>query len=133
MSSTIATTAPATFAALPSGKTALLTTFRRNGQAVGTPVGILVNAEGDRAYFVTWSTTGKVKRLARNPAVTLAPSTRQGQPTGPAIPGTARRLEGADREAARQRGGWVGRLWELVYRVVLRADAIYYEVTPGAK
>jgi PPOX class probable F420-dependent enzyme len=133
MSSTITTTAPATFAALKTAKTALLTTFRRNGQAVGTTVGISVDPAGDRAYFVTWSTTGKVKRLARNPAVTLAPSTRQGQPTGAAIPVTARRLEGADREAARRRGGRAGRLWELVYRIVLRADAIYYEVTPRAE
>jgi hypothetical protein len=74
-----------------------------------------------------------VKRLARNPAVRLAPCTRQGRPTGPAIPGVARRLESAEREAARQRGGWVGRFWELIYRVVLRADAIYYEVTPRAE
>jgi PPOX class probable F420-dependent enzyme len=131
ISTTTPEATPATFAPLRGAGTALLTTFRRNGQAVATPVGLAVH-DGN-AYFVTWSTTGKVKRLARNPAVLLAPSTRQGRPTGPVIPGAARRLEGAEREAARQRGGWVGRFWELIYRVVLRADAIYYEVTPRAE
>jgi hypothetical protein len=59
------------FTALQVSNVALLTTFRRNGQGVETPVGIRF-AEGN-VYFTTWSTTGKVKRLARNPRVTLAP------------------------------------------------------------
>ncbi len=64
------------FTALQVSNVALLTTFRRNGQGVETPVGIRF-AEG-KAYFTTWSTTGKVKRLARNPRVTLAPFTKMG-------------------------------------------------------
>lgn len=58
------------FTVLRTSNVALLTTFRRNGQGVDTPVGIRL-AEG-KAYFTTWSTTGKVKRLANNPRVTLA-------------------------------------------------------------
>jgi PPOX class probable F420-dependent enzyme len=130
-STTMIQAAPTTFAPLQSGSPALLTTFRRNGQPVSTPVGVLLH-DGN-AYFVTWSTTGKVKRLAHTPQVTLAPCTRQGRPTGPAIAGTAHRLDGAARDAARRRGGWRGRVWELAYRLFLRADAIYYEVVPQSE
>src|SRR5215469_228247 len=59
------------FAPLQGAKVAQLVTFRRNGHGVATPVGIQL-ANG-KVYFTTWSTTGKVKRLAHNPRVTLAP------------------------------------------------------------
>src|SRR5215813_10912699 len=85
------------FTVLQISNVALLTTFRRNGQGVETPVGIKL-AEG-KAYFTTWSTTGKVKRLARNPRVTLAPFTKMGMKViGPTVEGTARRLEEAEVE-----------------------------------
>jgi PPOX class probable F420-dependent enzyme len=74
--------------------TSLLTTFRRDGVAVGTPVHIAV--EGDHAFFRTWDTTWKYKRLRNNPLVTLRPSTFRGQPQGPAIRARARRLEGPE-------------------------------------
>src|SRR5262245_41631810 len=84
------------FAALPTKGVALLTTFRRSGEAVPTPVEIRVRSE--RVYFTTWSTTGKVKRLAHTPGVTLARCTRMGKPTGPSVAGVARRLGGAEAE-----------------------------------
>ena len=84
--------------------TALLTTFRRDGTPVGTPINPVV--AGDRIYFRTWNTTGKLKRIRNNPLVTLAPSTLGGRPTGPAILARARILEGAEaRHAARLLGG----------------------------
>jgi PPOX class probable F420-dependent enzyme len=122
--------APAGFAALPVSGVALLTTFRRNGQGVSTPVGIRV--VGSKVYFTTWSTTWKIKRIAHTPRVTLAASTRQGKVIGPAVAGLARRLDGAEAEQASRLLGhaflrWV---WELVYKVVFRAQPVYYEVTP---
>ena len=85
------------FAVLRTSQVALLTTFRRNGQGVETPVGIRF-VEG-KVYFTTWSTTGKVKRLARNPRVTLAPFTKMGMKViGPTVEGMARRLEEAEVE-----------------------------------
>jgi len=71
---------------------ALLTTYRRNGDPVGTPVSIVV--EGDHAYFRTWTTSGKMKRIRNNPEVEVAPSTALGKPTGPAIRGRVRVLKG---------------------------------------
>ncbi|MBA3425097.1 MAG: PPOX class F420-dependent oxidoreductase [Rubrobacter sp.] len=70
----------------------LLTTYRRDGTPVGTPVSIVV--EGDHAYFRTWATSGKMKRIRNNPEVEVAPSTALGKQTGPAIWGRVRLLKG---------------------------------------
>jgi PPOX class probable F420-dependent enzyme len=87
-----------------------------------------------RAYFTTWSTTGKVKRLARNPRVTLASCTRRGKTIGPAIAGIARRLEGTESQritASLFTADFRGRLWALIYR--LRGwEPVLYEVSPLA-
>jgi predicted pyridoxine 5'-phosphate oxidase superfamily flavin-nucleotide-binding protein len=64
-------------------KYVLLTTYRRDGTPVGTPVNIAV--EGDRAFVRTWDTAWKVKRIRNNSEVEVAPSTLRGKPTGPAI------------------------------------------------
>lgn len=118
------------FTVLHVSKVALLTTFRRNGQGVRTPVGIRL-AEG-KAYFTTWSTTSKVKRLAHNPRVTLAPFTKMGMKvTGPTVKGIARRLEEAEGEklSALFKPSLWDRMWNLIYR--LRGwQAIHYEVSP---
>lgn len=114
-------------APLRTSRVALLTSFRRNGQGVGTPVSITV-AE-DRAYFTTWSKTAKVRRIANNPQVTLAPCTRMGKVLGDTVACTARRL--TEDEARQLRGGSVQyRLWALFYLVAYRARPISYEVTP---
>jgi PPOX class probable F420-dependent enzyme len=58
--------------------------------------------DGDRAVFRSFAKAGKTRRLGRNPAAEVAPSTVTGRPTGAAIRGTARLLDGAEaREAAR--------------------------------
>ena len=74
--------------------TVLLTTFRRDGTPVGTPVNIAV--EDDHAYIRTWDTAWKFKRLRNNPHVEIAPSTVRGTPTGPAVPVRARILSGEE-------------------------------------
>jgi PPOX class probable F420-dependent enzyme len=123
-------TAQNDFTALHVSKVALLTTFRRNGQGVQTPVAIRF-AEG-KVYFTTWSTTGKVKRLARNPRVMLAPFTKMGMKViGPTVEGTARRLQEAEVEklSALFKPGLWGRMWNLIYRLRGK-QAIHYEVSP---
>lgn len=116
------------FAVLRQSKTALLTSFRRNGQGVSTPVGLVI--VGNKAYFTTWSTTGKIKRLANNPRVMLAPCTRQGKPLGPTVEGIVRRLEGAEAEEARNHLGSALRfwMWALIYKLAFRAQPVLYEV-----
>jgi PPOX class probable F420-dependent enzyme len=81
-------------------QTVLLTTYRRNGTPVGTPVHIAV--DGDRAFVRTWDATGKLKRIRNTPEVEIAPSTFRGVPTGPAIRARARILNGNEAVAARR-------------------------------
>ena len=78
--------------------TVLLTTYRRDGTGVGTPVHIAV--DGDRAYIRTWDTAWKLKRIRNNPEVEVASSTVGGRPTGPAIRARARVLGGAESKYA---------------------------------
>src|SRR4051812_46599980 len=87
-------TPAAIFAPFAKQRTVLLITFRRDGTPVGTPVSIAV--EGERAFFRSYDAAWKSKRLRRNPAVTIAPSTVRGKPTRPAIHAQAQLLDGAE-------------------------------------
>lgn len=81
-------------------KTVLLTTYRRNGTPVATPVSIAV--AGDRAYVRSFEKAWKTRRIRRNATVSVAPSTARDRQTGPAMSATVRLLAGAEyREAAR--------------------------------
>jgi PPOX class probable F420-dependent enzyme len=84
----------ASFAPFTRQRTVLLTTLRRDGTPVKTPVHIAV--DGDRAFVRSWDTAGKVKRIRNNPEVTIAPCTTRGRPTGPPIPAHARILSGEE-------------------------------------
>lgn len=109
--------------------TALLTTYRRGGEAVATPVSI-AHAAG-HAYFVTAVGSGKAKRLAGRDRVRLAPCTVGGTPLGEAVDGRARLLNGAAALRARRLLRPTGPLfWSwLLYR--LRGHAMnVYEVSP---
>ncbi len=64
-----------------------LETYRKNGQAVTTPVWFVVS---DRIiYITTTSSTGKVKRLNHNKTVRIVPSNFKGESKGEWIDGTA--------------------------------------------
>src|SRR5919197_898946 len=79
--------------------TVLLSTFRRDGTPVPTPVSIVVR--DGHAYFRTWHTAGKVKRLRNNPEIEIAPSTFRGRQTGSAVRGTVRLLDKAEAKPIR--------------------------------
>ena len=68
---------------LGSEKYVLLTTFRRDGRAVPTPLW----AVPDGAGLALWTVrdTGKVKRIRNNGRVTVAPCDLRGKPQGDAI------------------------------------------------
>jgi uncharacterized protein len=70
----------------------LLTTYRRDGTPVGTPVHVAV--EGDVAFVRTFDPSGKLKRMRHNADVEIAPSTLRGRPTAPESKARARILEG---------------------------------------
>ena len=97
------TASVAPIAAFRGSRVGLLTTYRRNGQAVTTPVSIAVRAGA--VYFVTPATSGKARRLSVRAAVAVAPSTVSGRVTGPMIQGRAHLLGADGRRRAR-------RLWQ---------------------
>lgn len=105
----------------------LLTTYRRNGQPVATPVSIAIRA--GVVYFVSSATSGKAGRLAARADVTVAPSTVSGRPTGPAISGQAHLLTGPGRRRARrllQPGGPL--FWSYLLYRVRRHRMLVYEI-----
>jgi uncharacterized protein len=112
-------------------KTVLLTTYRRTGEEVGTPVHLVV--DGDRAVFRTWHTTGKVKRMNRNPHVQIAPSDIRGRPTGPAMGAEVHELPG---DQARQAGRLLAGKYPVMHRLiplihrVMRVKTVHYELRP---
>jgi uncharacterized protein len=120
------------FGPLEGSRTALLTTFRDGGEAVGTPLSIAV--AGGKVYFVTATDSGKARRLAHTARVTLAPCTLGGKVTGEAVPGRARRLDPAERRtAAKGLLKPTGPLfWSLVaFRLFHGRKMELFEVVPG--
>ncbi len=60
-----------------------ITTFRRTGLSVPTPVEFV--QQNRTVYLRTAKDSGKVKRIRHNPSVTIAPCTIRGKPLGPAV------------------------------------------------
>src|SRR2546430_3072758 len=116
------------------GHTTILTSFRRNGMGVGSPVGTV--ASQGKLYFMTPADTWKVKRLASNPRVTVAPGTFKGEALGPALEGTARRLTGSEFKRVRDllRVGVVGHFWGIIFDLRYPGDkTAVYENSLGAE
>lgn len=118
------------FAHLDKQGTVLLTSYRRDGRPVGTPISIAI--VGDHAVFRTYDTAWKARRLAHTPRISVAPSTVKGTPTGPAIEAVARRIDGDEARAVtralrRKHPILHGVLVPLGHRI-RRYTTIYYRV-----
>jgi uncharacterized protein len=121
-------------ASLKNSKTILLTTYKRDGTAVGTPVSIAF--DGDRAFFRSYDKAWKTKRLRRDQHVRAAPATMRGAPTGPAIRARATLLEG---EEARVAASALARRHRVLQGVLVpamhrlrRYRTMHYELGPDA-
>ena len=87
---------------LASARYVNLTTYRRNGTPVTTPVWWI--ARGDRFYVGTTRNTGKVKRIRANGRVRVIPCDASGRrESGVAREGTARIVDDAALRADVQR------------------------------
>ncbi|MDQ3653995.1 MAG: PPOX class F420-dependent oxidoreductase [Chloroflexota bacterium] len=95
------TTEPRSFRDLQHADIVLLTSFRRDGTPVGTPVHFAV--EASRGYARTYDAAGKYKRIRRYPMVEIAPATTTGRQLGPARRATVRLLSGDEARAAARR------------------------------
>ena len=88
-----------------------LTTFRKNGEKVATPVWF--GEDSDKLYVMTRSDLGKTKRIRNNSQVRVAPCTIRGKATGPEFPTVARILSPQEHPHARQainQKYWMARL-----------------------
>jgi uncharacterized protein len=112
-------------------RTALLTTYKRDGTPVATPVTIAV--DGERAFVRTWDSAWKARRMRNNPDVLVAPATVRGRPRGDAIRARSRLLDGdearhAARALARRQPILQGVLVPLGHRL-MRYRTLHYELT----
>ena len=102
----------ATLEQLGAEKYVLLTTFRRDGRAVSTPLWVVPDGSG--LAFWTPAGTGKVKRIRNSGRVTVAPCDVRGNLHGDAIEANARIGDSTDRrrigEGLKRKYGLLGRL-----------------------
>jgi hypothetical protein len=114
----------------------LLTTFRKSGQPVPTPVWFA--RDGDRLFVVTQGSSGKVKRIRHSSArVTVEPCTVRGESLGPQVEAQARVLPaGPESQRANtllnKKYGLLKPLFEFVSRLRGggQSERVFLEVSP---
>lgn len=104
-----------------------LTTFRKSG--IGVPTPVWFGEEDGKLYVMTRHDMGKTKRIRNNPQVKVAPCTMRGTVTGPEFAATVRILPPEVHAKARQtinRKYWMARI-PLIWA---RTDT-YFEISFG--
>jgi PPOX class probable F420-dependent enzyme len=123
------------FDAVQSARYVSLSTYRRDGSPVATTVWFVV--QDGRGYFMTTVGTAKVRRLGRDPRVTIAPSGVRGGIRGRSVEGRARLLDEAEEDLGRlvirTRYGWQAALVAFVARLRRRRQVYYEVVASGAE
>jgi PPOX class probable F420-dependent enzyme len=76
---------------LAAGSYVALTTYRKDGRAVPTPV--WVSSDGHKLFVLTEADSGKVKRIRNRGHVMVAPCDMRGAPQGAAVDASARILD----------------------------------------
>lgn len=105
----------------------LLTTFRKDGRAVPTPV--WVARDGDELVVYSAPDAGKVKRVRRDGAVRIAPCTLRGTPTGPDVAGHARLL---DDDGVRHAQAALAKKYGILYRLTALGGRLRRRELPAA-
>jgi uncharacterized protein len=93
-------------AALAGARYISLTTFKRDGTPVSTPVWVVTD---DGARLLVWSgeSTWKVRRIRREPHVLVAPASFRGVERGERVAGVARVVDDPGIDALlRRKYGW---------------------------
>ncbi|MBP1467892.1 PPOX class F420-dependent oxidoreductase [Candidatus Chloroploca sp. M-50] len=120
------------FAYLQDHKYINLTTYRKSGEGVPTPVWFAL--QGERMYIVTEDNSGKVKRIRNNGKVGLAPSDARGKVLGEAASGMARVLsfeEGTvGHQVLQQKYGLMYRAFGFFWNI-RRITPVILEVVPA--
>ena len=129
-------------------KTVILTSYRKDGKPVDTPVHVAV--ESDRAYVRTYASALKTKRLRRNPELELWPASNGTAPAflaltrpksasrvGVGIRARVRELDAdesprAARALARKYPVLHGFLVPWMHRHVYKTQTVHFELRPEA-
>ena len=82
------------------GKYLSLTSFRSNGSGVATPVWFAT--EGDRLFVMTALESGKVRRIRRNPFVSIAACSARGRLRGEPMTARAEILPSTEEERVKR-------------------------------
>lgn len=101
-------------ARLAAGKYLLVTTYRRDGRTVPTPVWVV--RDGDALGAWTAADSGKVKRIRNRADVLIGPCDPRGNPTGDQVPARAEIVGAQDTERYRS---LVARKYGLAGRIIL--------------
>ena len=124
------------------GKYLSLTTFKRDGTGVATPVWFV--AEAGKILVVTGAESHKVRRIHHNPAVTVAECTASGRLRSAPVPARAQTLPCHQAPRARQLMARKYRLDKIVILPVYRAvqairhgrrhhtESVVLIITPGS-
>lgn len=114
-------------------RTIMLTTYKRDGTPIGTPVSIAFDQQ--HAYFRSYDKAWKSRRLRHNNNVDVAACSFRGRITGQHVRGTATLL---DAERARRAARALARSHPLLQGVavpvlhrLLRYKTLHYELEPG--
>ena len=99
-----------------------LTTFRKTGAAVSTPV--WVARDGDSLIVTTPTDSGKVKRLRNNARVELAPCTRMGKVADDAVPVSGTAVLAGDERSVESSSAIIRTKYPIEYRVFMVVEAI---------
>ena len=106
------------FSVVEGHKYMSLTTFRKSGKPVSTPVWFV--EKNDKLCVWTQLNSGKGKRLRHDSRVTLAPCTMGGKVIGPTVEGIARLVSPQEKEEVRllllAKYGWRQRLFSFIHR-----------------
>ncbi|MCX4749849.1 PPOX class F420-dependent oxidoreductase [Kitasatospora sp. NBC_01287] len=109
---------------LGRGKYLLVTSYKKDGTAVPTPVWVV--RDGEALGIWTVADSWKVKRIRRRPEVLVGPCDVRGRPTGESVPAAAELLDAAGAARYRQllsrKYGLMGRLTLLGSRLRRGAD-----------
>lgn len=99
---------------LAAGHYLLITSYKKDGTGVPTPVWVV--RDGDTLGVWTTADSWKVKRIRRRPDVLVAPCDVRGNPDGESVPATAHLADAATTERYRK---LIARKYKVVGRLVL--------------
>lgn len=118
---------------LANQKYMLLTSFRKDGTGVATPVWFVFTS--GKIFFSTTSKAWKVKRIQNNPKVEVCPCSIKGKVLGKSCEAEAHILEGSDAQEAKSH---LQKKYGIMYTFLRfgswlkRSKYVFIEVIPGS-